>query len=239
MLCDASDGRPLAVMDSIEVTIRRTAAATAVAAKHLAEPGARTVTICGCGSQGRARAAGAHAGAADRACLRFRRGRFRGACLCGRALGGARHRYSTRRTPRRSARRERRLRHLYALARRVPAPRARPAGDVRRGRRRGQLGQAGAGSEADGVGRGGDRLAGAVRLDRRSPPRPGRGSDVACRRACRARGPRRGAQARTSLGGRDHDLRLDGYGAPGRGRGGRGLREGARRRRGPRCRARG
>ena len=33
VLCDADDGRPLAVMDSIEVTVRRTAAATAVAAK--------------------------------------------------------------------------------------------------------------------------------------------------------------------------------------------------------------
>jgi ornithine cyclodeaminase/alanine dehydrogenase-like protein (mu-crystallin family) len=54
VLCDADDGRPLAVMDSIEVTIRRTAAATAVAARHLARPEARAVTICGCGSQGRA-----------------------------------------------------------------------------------------------------------------------------------------------------------------------------------------
>ena len=54
VLCDADDGRPLAVMDSIEVTIRRTAAATAVAAKYLARPEARTATICGCGSQGRA-----------------------------------------------------------------------------------------------------------------------------------------------------------------------------------------
>ena len=54
VLCDADDGRPLAVMDSIEVTIRRTAAATAVAAKHLARSDARAVTICGCGSQGRA-----------------------------------------------------------------------------------------------------------------------------------------------------------------------------------------
>ena len=54
VLCDADDGRPLAVMDSIEVTIRRTAAATAVAAKRLARPDATTVTICGCGSQGRA-----------------------------------------------------------------------------------------------------------------------------------------------------------------------------------------
>ena len=54
VLCDGEDGRPLAVMDSIEVTIRRTAAATAVAAKSLARADARVITICGCGNQGRA-----------------------------------------------------------------------------------------------------------------------------------------------------------------------------------------
>jgi alanine dehydrogenase len=54
VLCDATDGRLLAVMDSIEVTIRRTAAATAVAAKRLARPDSETVTVCGCGNQGRA-----------------------------------------------------------------------------------------------------------------------------------------------------------------------------------------
>jgi ornithine cyclodeaminase/alanine dehydrogenase-like protein (mu-crystallin family) len=54
VLCDAGNGRPLAVMDSMEVTARRTAAATAVAAKWLARPSASTVTVCGCGSQGRA-----------------------------------------------------------------------------------------------------------------------------------------------------------------------------------------
>lgn len=54
VLCDATDGRVLAVMDSIEVTIRRTAAATAVAARHLARADSRSVTICGCGRQGRA-----------------------------------------------------------------------------------------------------------------------------------------------------------------------------------------
>lgn len=54
VLCDGDDGRPLAVMDSIEVTIRRTAAATAVAARSLARADSRTVTVCGCGSQGRA-----------------------------------------------------------------------------------------------------------------------------------------------------------------------------------------
>jgi alanine dehydrogenase len=54
VLCDAEDGRPLAVMDSMEVTVRRTAAATAVAAKWLARREADTVTVCGCGVQGRA-----------------------------------------------------------------------------------------------------------------------------------------------------------------------------------------
>jgi alanine dehydrogenase len=53
VLCDADNGSPLAVMDSMEVTLRRTAAATAVAAKWLARPDASTVTVCGCGTQGR------------------------------------------------------------------------------------------------------------------------------------------------------------------------------------------
>jgi ornithine cyclodeaminase/alanine dehydrogenase-like protein (mu-crystallin family) len=54
VLCDADDGRPLALMDSMEVTVRRTAAATAVAARYMARPGSATATICGCGAQGRA-----------------------------------------------------------------------------------------------------------------------------------------------------------------------------------------
>ncbi len=41
-------------MDSVEITIQRTAAATAVAAKYLARPESRVVTICGTGTQGRA-----------------------------------------------------------------------------------------------------------------------------------------------------------------------------------------
>jgi len=53
LLCDADNGSPLAVMDSMEVTARRTAAASAVAAKWLARKDASTATICGCGSQGR------------------------------------------------------------------------------------------------------------------------------------------------------------------------------------------
>ena len=53
VLCDAGNGTPLAVMDSRDITSLRTAAATAVAAKFLARQGSRTVTICGCGNQGR------------------------------------------------------------------------------------------------------------------------------------------------------------------------------------------
>jgi alanine dehydrogenase len=53
VLCDADNGFPLAIMDSIEITSRRTAAATAVAAKHLARPDAHVATVCGAGIQGR------------------------------------------------------------------------------------------------------------------------------------------------------------------------------------------
>jgi ornithine cyclodeaminase/alanine dehydrogenase len=51
-LHDAENGYPLALMDSIEITVQRTGAATAVAAKYLARPDSQTLTICGC-NQGR------------------------------------------------------------------------------------------------------------------------------------------------------------------------------------------
>jgi ornithine cyclodeaminase/alanine dehydrogenase-like protein (mu-crystallin family) len=57
MLSDAIDGRVLAVIDSAELTALRTAAATAVAAKHLARPDSKVVVICGCGLQARAQLA--------------------------------------------------------------------------------------------------------------------------------------------------------------------------------------
>jgi alanine dehydrogenase len=53
VLCDADNGQPLALMDSMEITILRTGAATGVAAKYLARPDAKVATICGCGNQGR------------------------------------------------------------------------------------------------------------------------------------------------------------------------------------------
>jgi alanine dehydrogenase len=53
VLCNAGNGTPLAIIDSREITSLRTAAATAVAAKVLARRESETVTICGCGTQGR------------------------------------------------------------------------------------------------------------------------------------------------------------------------------------------
>jgi alanine dehydrogenase len=52
VLCDANTGALLALLDSIEITIQRTGAATAVAAKYLARKDASVATICGCGVQG-------------------------------------------------------------------------------------------------------------------------------------------------------------------------------------------
>src|SRR5260221_5532445 len=53
VVCDGTNGKLLALMDSIEITIIRTGTATAIAAKHLSLPDSRIVTICGCGNQGR------------------------------------------------------------------------------------------------------------------------------------------------------------------------------------------
>jgi ornithine cyclodeaminase/alanine dehydrogenase-like protein (mu-crystallin family) len=53
ILCDGQNGSLLAVIDSIEVTAMRTAAATAVAVKHLTQRSASVVTVAGCGTQGR------------------------------------------------------------------------------------------------------------------------------------------------------------------------------------------
>ena len=54
LLYDAVTGSLLAVMDSGEITRLRTAAASAVAARHMSRRDSETMTICGCGLQGRA-----------------------------------------------------------------------------------------------------------------------------------------------------------------------------------------
>ena len=52
VLCDATNGFPLALMDSISITALRTAAATAVAARHLSRKDCAVALVCGCGTQG-------------------------------------------------------------------------------------------------------------------------------------------------------------------------------------------
>ena len=50
-LLDAERGCVLALMDSVEITARRTAAATALAAEHLARRDSRVLAVIGCGTQ--------------------------------------------------------------------------------------------------------------------------------------------------------------------------------------------
>src|SRR4051794_10900461 len=56
VVMDIHSGTPLGILDSTLITTLRTAAATAVAAKHLACEASRTMTMIGCGIQGRANA---------------------------------------------------------------------------------------------------------------------------------------------------------------------------------------
>lgn len=54
ILSDAGNGTPLAIMDSGSITALRTAAASALAARHLARRGWSTLAVCGCGGQAEA-----------------------------------------------------------------------------------------------------------------------------------------------------------------------------------------
>ena len=53
VLNDEETGMPLAIMDGVWITAKRTGAATALSAKHLARPDSQVVGILGCGVQGR------------------------------------------------------------------------------------------------------------------------------------------------------------------------------------------
>jgi ornithine cyclodeaminase/alanine dehydrogenase-like protein (mu-crystallin family) len=53
VLSDATDGRPVALLDSMLVTLMRTAAVTTVAARHLAPPDAHAALLVGAGRQAR------------------------------------------------------------------------------------------------------------------------------------------------------------------------------------------
>ena len=54
VLSDPDDGRPLVVMDGRWLTVRRTAACSALSARFLARAGARSLGVLGCGLQARA-----------------------------------------------------------------------------------------------------------------------------------------------------------------------------------------
>ena len=54
VVMDCERGTTLAILDSTLITALRTAAATAVAARYLSRTNAKTLTVIGCGTQGRA-----------------------------------------------------------------------------------------------------------------------------------------------------------------------------------------
>lgn len=81
LLCDGEDGSLLAIADSIEVTLRRTAAATALAARFLARADSATILICGCGEQGAAQLAALSEVLPVRRCLAWDRDQRRAAAL--------------------------------------------------------------------------------------------------------------------------------------------------------------
>jgi len=56
VVMDVDSGTPLGILDSTLITTLRTAAATAVAAKHFSRETSQTMTIIGCGIQGHAHA---------------------------------------------------------------------------------------------------------------------------------------------------------------------------------------
>jgi ornithine cyclodeaminase/alanine dehydrogenase len=105
VLCDASNGFPLAVMDSISITALRTAAATAVAAKYLARKECALALVCGCGTQGAMQLVRCAACASRSAYKRTTRTRAKRpnsqlTCLRNSVFRSPSHRSSARRLPR-------------------------------------------------------------------------------------------------------------------------------------------
>ena len=130
LLFDATNGRVLAILDSIQITILRTGAATAVAAKYLARRGTADVAIIGCGNQGRVQLQAlsrvmniGRVPGTLREWWRCRSRSRRGPRECGHRC---RRRYERRG----------RHRHLYAVKARLPHARACEARRIRGCRRR-------------------------------------------------------------------------------------------------------
>lgn len=61
LLNDGENGYPLAILDSQEITMKRTGVVSAVAAKYLARKNSDTITICGTGMQARVQLRALHA----------------------------------------------------------------------------------------------------------------------------------------------------------------------------------
>lgn len=89
ILADGDTGALLAILDSIEVTLRRTAAASALAAQLLARPESRTLLVCGCGEQGRAHVTALREVLPLRRCLLWDRDHAATAALARDLTGGA------------------------------------------------------------------------------------------------------------------------------------------------------
>ena len=170
LLCDGETGALLAIMDSIEITLRRTAAATALAARYLARPDSRTILICGCGAQGRAQlAALREILPLDRALL-WDRGPGRASDFAA-ALGGEGFAAESVAGTRGRGRAQRRHRDLHHGTRSVSRGALRGAGNVRRRGRRGQPGQERDRARSDGRFAGRCGRAGSMRRHGRPAPR--------------------------------------------------------------------
>lgn len=89
LLCDGEDGRVLAIMDSMEITKLRTAAATGVAAQYLSRPDASVLTLCGCGAQAGAQLAAIAAVRQLRRVIAYDRDPARAETFVGRWSSGA------------------------------------------------------------------------------------------------------------------------------------------------------
>jgi alanine dehydrogenase len=87
ILCDAANGVPLAIIDSISITALRTAAASAVAAKYLARQESDTALICGCGGQATSQLAALRRVRAPRRVLAYDQDHARAAAFAS-AVGG-------------------------------------------------------------------------------------------------------------------------------------------------------
>lgn len=139
VLSRADNGVLLAAMDSIEITIQRTAAATAVAAKSLARPDSRVCTVCGCGTQGRAQLRALRHVLSGASVRLVAPARGRAGFLRGTEQGAGNPNYARDRSGRGAAA-ERRLRDVYSSKVAFSAAGLHSGGNVHRGDGRGQSG---------------------------------------------------------------------------------------------------